>query len=141
MSAKKGKVTRRRFMGTAAAAGAAAVLGVRCGGTGSDTTEGDGETDGDASSGTFDDIPQGQVALTRGRSSAEAVAKGIALMNGLTFIQPGQKVMLKPNMTGPMPPPDCTSCEVLMEIIRLCEGAGAGAFFSSALRLLRDWSK
>lgn len=126
MSAKKGKVTRRRFMGTAAAAGAAAVLGVRCGGTGSDTTEGDGETDGDASSGTFDDILQGQVALTRGRSSAEAVAKGIALMNGLTFIQPGQKVMLKPNMTGPMPPPDCTSCEVLMEMIRLCQEAGAG---------------
>jgi len=118
------QVTRREFVGTAVSVGAAAVLGVGCGGGSGDDGPTDGETDGDAPG--FDDIPRGQVALTRGYTPTEAVASGIALMGGLGFIQAGQSVMLKPNMTGPIPPPDTTSCEVLLELIRQCRDAGAG---------------
>jgi uncharacterized protein (DUF362 family) len=118
---RKKTVTRRRFMSTAATAGAAAVLGVRCG---SEDAPRDAVTDDDGP--TFDDVPQGQVVLVRGETPGAAVARGIALMNGLTFIQPGQVVMLKPNMTGPIPPPDTTSHEVLTELVRQCAAAGAG---------------
>jgi uncharacterized protein (DUF362 family) len=64
--------------------------------------------------------------LVRSTTSAQAVARGVALMGGLTFIRPGQKILLKPNVTGPIPPPDTTSCEVLTELIGLCRAAGAG---------------
>ncbi len=117
-------VTRREFVGTAAAAGAAALLGIRCGSGGEPSD--DASTDGDADELAFADVPQGQVVITRADTPALAVARGIALMGGLGFIQPGQKVMLKPNMTGPMPPPDTTSAEVMLELIRLCREAGAG---------------
>jgi uncharacterized protein (DUF362 family) len=46
-------------------------------------------------------------------------------MNGLTFIRAGQTVLLKPNVTGPIPPPDTTSCEVLAALIGMCRAAGA----------------
>jgi uncharacterized protein (DUF362 family) len=117
------KITRRQFMGTAAAAGAAALVGARCGSGGSGGPD-DASTDGDAL--TFEDVPRGQVVLARADTPAGAVAAGVALMGGLTFIEPGQSVMLKPNMTGPIPPPDTTSCEVLIELVRLCREAGAG---------------
>ncbi|MBI5488748.1 MAG: DUF362 domain-containing protein [Deltaproteobacteria bacterium] len=128
--------SRRRFLETTAGAGAAALLGAACGGGGEDpldAADGAGEAPGDGAdaadvpeAGTFDDIPQGRVVLVRAATPAAAVARGIALMNGLTFIRPGQKVMLKPNMTGPIPPPDTTSCAVLAELIRQCNAAGAG---------------
>ncbi len=120
------EITRREFMGTAVAAGAAAILGSRCGSGGDGGTPDDGSSDGDGGIATFDDIPQGQVVLVRADTPAAAVARGMALMNGLTFIRPGQRVMLKPNMTGPIPPPDTTSAEVLVEMIRQCRAAGAG---------------
>lgn len=74
----------------------------------------------------FDDVPQGQVVLVRAETPEEAVARGIAHMGNFSFIQPGQTVLLKPNMTGPLIPPDITSPAVLKELIRQCWAAGAG---------------
>ena len=129
------ETTRREFVRTAAAAGVAALVGARCGG--GDAAPGDGgDADGladavgdgadGAEGGTFDDVPQGRVVLVRAGTPEEALARGVALMNGLTFIRPGQTVLLKPNVTGPIPPPDTTSCEVLTALIGLCRAAGAG---------------
>jgi len=47
-------------------------------------------------------------------------------MGGLTFIDAGQTVVLKPNLTGPILPPDTTSPGVLVALIRACLDAGAG---------------
>lgn len=127
--------TRREFMRTTVTAGAAALLGVGCGPSGSGDSDADldarpddaaPDDGGESDAGTFDDIPQGRVVIVRAATPAAAVARGVALMNGLTFIRPGQRVMLKPNMTGPIPPPDTTSCDVLLELIRICREAGAG---------------
>ena len=71
-------------------------------------------------------IPQGQVTLVRAATPEEAVVRGVALMGGFSFIRPGQRVLLKPNMTGPLPPPTTTSPAVLVELIRQCYQAGAG---------------
>jgi uncharacterized protein (DUF362 family) len=87
----------------------------------------EGGTEGDA--GRFEDVPLGQVVLVRAGTPAAALARGIELMNGLGFIRPGQSVVLKPNATGPIPPPDTTSCEVLEELVRRCVAAGAGRVF------------
>jgi uncharacterized protein (DUF362 family) len=75
---------------------------------------------------SFDDIPVGQVTLVRADSAALAVARGVELMDGLSFIQPGDRVLLKPNLTGPIQPPDVTSPRLLMALIEACSAAGAG---------------
>ncbi len=110
--------TRRDFMKSTAVAGAALVVGAGC--------EGKEGTETTPIHSPFDDVPVGQVALARGETAAAAIAKGLALMGGLSFIRPGQVVMLKPNMTGPIPPPDTTSPEVLVALIDACHAAGAG---------------
>ena len=74
----------------------------------------------------FEDIPQGQVVLVRAGTPEEALARGVALMGRFSFIQPGETVLLKPNMTGPLIPPDVTSPAVLKELVRQCYAAGAG---------------
>ncbi len=117
--------TRREFMKTTAVAGASLIMGTACQGTENELEE-DAGSDASVESLTFEDIPQGQVVLVRAETPRDAVAKGVALMGGLGFIEPGQKVMLKPNMTGPIPPPDTTSPAVLVEMIEQCHAAGAG---------------
>ncbi len=108
--------TRREFIRTSVAGGTALVVGIGCGG-------GDDSLRPPAAS--FDDTPRGQVALVRA-SAAEAVTRGLELMGGLTFIDAGQTVVLKPNLTGPILPPDTTSPGVLVALIRACLDAGAG---------------
>ncbi|MCP4675990.1 MAG: DUF362 domain-containing protein [Deltaproteobacteria bacterium] len=140
---KTGEPTRREFMKTTAAAGASLAVGGACT-SGEDDAAVDGGPSGespvdtdtgtskdagsDASTGvpTFDDVPRGQVVLVRAETPQAAVIRGVALMGGLEFIQSGQKVMLKPNMTGPLLPPDTTSPAVLVEMIEQCQAAGAG---------------
>ena len=75
---------------------------------------------------SFGDIPLGQVTLVRASSAAAAIARGVELMAGLSFIQPGDRVLLKPNLTGPIQPPDVTSPRLLMALIEECLAAGAG---------------
>ncbi len=105
------KVSRRQFIQTTAAASAVLAVG--------------GCSDKDAGP-RFEDVDQGQVVLVRAETPEEAVARGVALMGSFSFIQRGQTVLLKPNMTGPLVPPDITSPAVLKEMIRQCYAAGAG---------------
>lgn len=106
-------LTRRGFCTGAAAAGAMMTLGPIAG---CDTEQGI----------NFEDVPPGQVFLVRAETPEAAVARGVELMGAFSFIEPGQRVMLKPNMTGPIWPPDITSPAVLQELIRQCREAGAG---------------
>ncbi len=108
--------SRREFIQTTAASGTALALGLGCGGS-------DGEPPTPPAS--FADTPRGQVTLVRA-PAAEAVARGLELMGGLTFIEAGQTVVLKPNFTGPLQPPDTTGPDVLAAVIRHCLDAGAG---------------
>jgi len=110
--------TRRDFIRTTAAGGAGLALGVGC------ETDEVGEGDPPDPT-TFDDIPLGQVVLVRA-PAVEAVPRALALMGGLTFVEPGQTVVIKPNFTGPIPPPDTTSPDVLAAVISSCLDAGAG---------------
>lgn len=105
-------LTRRGFLKTAAATGATLAIAGGC-----DPAEpGPG----------FDDVPFGQVTLVRESTPAAAVARGVELMGRFSFIRPGQTVLLKPNMTGPILPPDVTSPAVLEALIAACRAAGAG---------------
>ncbi len=106
-------LTRRGFCKGAAAAGAMLTLGPIQG------CETEQAVD-------FDDIPQGQVLLVRAETPEAAVARGVEVMGAFSFIEPGQRVMLKPNVTGPIWPPDITSPTVLRELIGRCAAAGAG---------------
>lgn len=109
------ELTRRDFVKTAAVLGAGCALGAGCG---------DEATQEQAT--PTAETTQGVVTLVRADTPEAAVARGIELIGGLSFIEAGQKVMLKPNFTGPIPPPDTTSPEVLEELIRQCWSAGAG---------------
>ena len=111
--------TRRHFIRSTVAGGTALALGVGCDG---DPVEPADPADPDA---TFADTPRGRVVLVRAEP-ATAVSRGIALMGGLTFIEPGQIVAIKPNFTGPLLPPDTTGPDVLAAVIRGCLDAGAG---------------
>ena len=104
-------LTRREFVKTTLAAGAALTLGAGC-----------SEPEPIVETG----VPQGRVTLVRAETPDAAIARGIELMDGFSFIEAGQTVMLKPNMTGPLPPPDVTSPEVLTALIRQCIALGAG---------------
>ena len=103
-------INRRQFIKGSTAAGLTLALG--CG--------------GEQQAPAFDDIPLGQVVLVRADSAADAVARGCGLMAGLSFIEPGQRVLLKPNLTGPIQPPDVTPPRLLMALIEQCRAAGAG---------------
>jgi uncharacterized protein (DUF362 family) len=110
------RTTRRQFIRTTVASGTALALGVGCDADAPETPDPDA---------TFADTPQGQVVLVRADAAA-AVQRGLALMGGLTFIEAGQTVVLKPNFTGPLLPPDTTGPDVIDAMIRGCLDAGAG---------------
>ncbi|MCP4599046.1 MAG: DUF362 domain-containing protein [Proteobacteria bacterium] len=136
--------SRREFMKSTATAGAALVVGVACNAEDADSStdsldEIDSESssdnisdsdshmgDGGPDDSSFSDIPSGQVVLVRSDTPKDAVARGIELMGSLDFIESGQTVVLKPNVTGPIVPPDITSPAVLVEMINQCYAAGAG---------------
>ena len=46
------------------------------------------------------------VVVVRAQTPEEAVARGVRHMGGFSFIEPGQTVLLKPNVTGPLLPPE-----------------------------------
>ena len=59
------------------------------------------------------------VGLARGATMAAATRTAIRLAGGLDFIQPGQTVLVKPNICCPRPHPATTSPEVLSAVLEL----------------------
>ena len=64
------------------------------------------------------------VGIARGSNMEEAVRKAVELSGGIDFIQPGQTVLIKPNVTGAVPNPTTTSPEVLYAVIKLVSERG-----------------
>src|SRR5215470_7395205 len=66
------------------------------------------------------------VGVARGSTMTTATAAAVRLAGGLDFIQPGQTVLVKPNICCPNPHPATTSLEVLVTVLELCRERGAG---------------
>ena len=116
------KPTRRDFVRTSALGGAALALGLGC----DDGTPTVGDDDDTTHDPTPSEPADGRVFLARADTAEEAVIRALTLLGGLTFIEPGQSVVVKPNVCGRADPPYTTSPAVLCEVIRQCQAAGAG---------------
>ncbi len=57
------------------------------------------------------------VGITRGESIGSTLRKAIELSGGTDFICEGSSVLIKPNATGPLPPPVTTNAELIYELI------------------------
>lgn len=131
--------TRRDVLRGSLAAGAALATGLGCG-------AGDDEGKTAAGPAPIERIPLGQVTLVRAETAESAVARALELTGALSFVKPGQRVVVKPNFTGPVAPPDTTHPEVLAELVRQCLARGAGevivaerAFAGSNTEYLLGW--
>lgn len=63
--------------------------------------------------------PAVAVGIARGRSVAESISRAVALAGGLSFIQAGQTVLVKPNVNSADPYPATTNPEVVYEAVKL----------------------
>ncbi len=64
------------------------------------------------------------VSIAKGRDPEVNVKEAINLLGGIKkFIKPGDKVLIKPNLVAPNPPPATTSLAVLRAIIELVKKA------------------
>jgi uncharacterized protein (DUF362 family) len=73
------------------------------------------------------DTPRGQkarVGIARGSSMTDAVRRAVGLAGGLDFIQEGQTVLIKPNVTGALGNPTTTNPETLYAVIQLVNERG-----------------
>ncbi|PYM64291.1 MAG: hypothetical protein DMD79_06825 [Candidatus Rokuibacteriota bacterium] len=66
------------------------------------------------------------VGVARGTTMAAATRTAVRLAGGLAFIQPGQTVLVKPNLCCPHPHPATTSPEVLSAVLELVRERGVG---------------
>lgn len=66
------------------------------------------------------------VGLARGATMADATRAAVRLAGGLEFIQPGQTVLVKPNICCPRPHPATTSPEVLSTVLELVRAQKPG---------------
>src|SRR5262245_37526467 len=64
------------------------------------------------------------VGIARGSSMEDAVRHAVRLAGGVDFIQDGQTVLIKPNVTGALKNPTTTSPEVLYAVIKLVAERG-----------------
>ena len=71
------------------------------------------------------------VSIVKDSSVKQAVRDAVAMSGGLDFIKPGQRVLIKPNQTGPVKHPATTNPEVVYEVCRLAGKAGAETIFVS----------
>jgi len=71
------------------------------------------------------------VGIVKDSSVKQAVRDAIAMSGGLDFIKPGQRVLIKPNQTGPVKHPATTNPEVIYEVCKLVGEAGAETIFVS----------
>jgi uncharacterized protein (DUF362 family) len=116
MTSKQGAVTRRGFLERAGVALGTAALGPACGG--------DGEGRGDA--GTSERV---LVSVVSRRDLDEAVALAVERAGGLSAIQPGQTVFIKPNAVSDRALGSAgirTNPEVLAAVVRLVKSRNPG---------------
>ena len=66
------------------------------------------------------------VGVARGRTMAAATRAAVRLAGGLTFVQPGQTVLVEPNVCCPNPHPATTSPEVLSTVLALVRERNPG---------------
>ncbi len=66
------------------------------------------------------------VGVARGATMAAATRTAVQLAGGLDFIQPGQAVLVKPNICCPSPHPATTSPEVLSAVLELVRARKPG---------------
>jgi uncharacterized protein (DUF362 family) len=66
------------------------------------------------------------VGVARGPSMAAATRTAVRLAGGLDFIEPGQTVLVKPNICCPRPHPATTSPEVLSAVLELVRAQKPG---------------
>jgi uncharacterized protein (DUF362 family) len=64
------------------------------------------------------------VGIARGSSLEDAVRRAVRLAGGMDFIQEGQTVLIKPNVTGAVKSPTTTNPEVLYATIKLAAERG-----------------
>jgi uncharacterized protein (DUF362 family) len=64
------------------------------------------------------------VGIARGSSMEDAVRQAVRLAGGMDFIQEGQTVLIKPNVTGAVKSPTTTNPEVLYAVIKLAAERG-----------------
>jgi uncharacterized protein (DUF362 family) len=75
-------------------------------------------------------MAKARVAVVKVREAAidKAVREAIDHVGGIsTYVKKGQKVLIKPNLAYPYPPPATTDPRVVQAIVRLCFQAGAAA--------------
>jgi len=63
--------------------------------------------------------PKSVVGLARGESVNEAVRRAVAMAGGMGFIQPGDTVLVKPNVNTADPYPGTTNPEVVHEVVKM----------------------
>jgi uncharacterized protein (DUF362 family) len=71
------------------------------------------------SAGQRGDAAGAVVGVARGATMATATRAAVRLAGGLDFVQPGQTVLVKPNVCCPSPHPATTSPEVLSAVLEL----------------------
>jgi uncharacterized protein (DUF362 family) len=72
-----------------------------------------------------------KVSIVKDSSVKQAVRDAVSMSGGLDFIKPGQRVLIKPNQTGPVKHPATTNPEVIYEVCKLAGEAGAETIFVS----------
>jgi uncharacterized protein (DUF362 family) len=80
-------------------------------------------------SGSLDTGPKGETALVgiaSGATTDAAVREAVRIAGGLSFIEAGQTVVLKPNCVSANLPPYTTEPAVIAAVIGLCYERGAG---------------
>jgi uncharacterized protein (DUF362 family) len=71
----------------------------------------------------------------------DAVRHAVALAGGLDFIQPGQTVLIKPNVTGAIKNPTTTNPEVLYAVIKLVAERGPKRILVSDRSFSATWNE
>lgn len=71
-------------------------------------------------------------------SLAEAVRAVVALAGGLSFVRPGQRVLLKPNVNSARPYPATADPEVVLTLARLVQEAGGEPFVADRTMFTRS---
>lgn len=65
------------------------------------------------------------VSIVRENTVRESVRKAVAMAGGLSFIKPGDTVLVKPNVNSDDPYPGTTNPEVVKEVVTMCFESGA----------------